>query len=73
MITIKALYEMAKEQGYENAVIGIDIYSEEYKDDNGWELEYCNTIEKVKFGILCDTHTGDTICKAIWLQDEEVK
>ena len=44
VLTIKELYQMAKEQGAENAIIAVDFFNEDYENKDGDCVEYCEEV-----------------------------
>lgn len=78
-ITIKQLYEMAKEKGYENAIIGM-IYSDELLIDCPncdepitEENEYIEEVHQrdIEFGGYFTT-TGERVADCVWINSHPV-
>jgi len=78
-ITIKQLYEMAKEKGYENAIIGI-LHSDELLidcprcgEEMTEEIEYAEEVHQrdIEFGGYF-TSTGERLSDCIWLNTHPV-
>lgn len=75
-ITIKELYEMAKEEGYENAIIGM-VYSDEDDyvcpvcgDEYTEGVEYTEEVHQrdIEFGGYY-TNTGEKLWDCIWINN----
>ena len=78
-MTIKQLYETAKEKGYENAIIGIDFY-----DDANINCPNCDEtisgcieyVEEVKQGDIdfggYFNSSGERVCDCIWLSNHSI-
>lgn len=78
-ITIKQLYEMAKEKGYENAIIGIQ-YSDELLidcptcgEEMTEEVEYTEEVHQrdIEFGGYF-TSTGERLNDCIWINNHPI-
>lgn len=77
-MTIKQLYEMAKEKGYENAIVGINFYEDVNIDcpncNEGISepVEYTEEVKQtdVEFGGYFNS-SGERICDCIWISNHE--
>lgn len=78
-ITIKQLYEMAKEKGYEDAIIGV-AYSDELlidcptcEEQMTEEIEYTEEVRRrdIEFGGYY-TNTGEKLADCLWINNHPV-
>lgn len=77
-MTIKQLYEMAKEKGYENAIIGINFCEDvniscpNCNEDVSESVEYTEEVKQtdVEFGGYFNS-SGERVCDCIWINNHE--
>ena len=77
-MTIKQLYEMAKEKGYENAIIGINFCEDvnigcpNCDEDVSESVEYVEEVKQtdVEFGGYFNG-LGERICDCVWISNHE--